>query len=239
MYRIAICDDDENFLNQLSRQTETILCEKGLITGSDFEIDCFSEAGRIQEKVLKEPARYQLLLLDVELSDENGMALARIFRKHEVTCSIIFITSYRDYVFDCFDTQPLWYLLKPVDFEKFKEILLSDYRRSYADTRLVVKINGRKIIIPFQEIYALEATEHRTRIWMSDGFRDWNGALSALKPQLPLFEFCQSHNSYVINLAHVKEIQRTEVLMDNDRIFPVSRRYYDKIFEKYFTFLKI
>lgn len=239
MYQIAVCDDDEKFLEKLCQTAKAILCESGLVCDTDFAIACFSDAIGLREAVLKQPEQYQLLLLDIELSHESGMELARTLREHEITCRIIFITSHRDYVFDCFDTRPLWYLLKPLDVEKFKEILLDDYRHSYEDTRLVIKIGTRKITIPFQDIYALEATDHHTRIWLRDGYRDCNRALSALKSQLPSFDFCQSHNSYIINLSHVKEIQRMEVLMDNDRTFPVSRRYYDLTFEKYFTFLKI
>ncbi|WP_195270501.1 LytTR family DNA-binding domain-containing protein [Eubacterium sp. 1001713B170207_170306_E7] len=239
MYRIAVVDDDESFLNQLCSKMETILCEKGLVTNSDFSIDRFTQAGEIQSAVLENPSYYHLLLLDIELSKENGLALARGLREQDIRCSIIYITAYRDYVFDCFDTQPLWYLMKPLDYDKFTEILLSDYRRSYADTRLVLKIDGRKVPLSFHDIYALEAAQHRTRIWLHEGYRNWNGALSTLKQQLPSSGFCHSHNSYIINLSHVKEIQRTDVLMDNGKTFPVSRRYYNQTFEKYFTFLKL
>lgn len=239
MYRIAICDDDETFLHHLSRKTEEILSENALIRGTDFEIESFCEAAPIERRILENETAFQLLLLDIELSTENGMALAKTLRKHQVTCSIIYITSYRDYVFDCFDTQPLWYLLKPVDFEKFRDILLSDYRRNYADARLVLKIEGRPLSIPYADIYALEATQHLTRIWLQDGCRDWNGALSALKPQLPSFSFCQSHNSYILNLSHVKEIQSADALMDDGRTFPISRRYHDQTLDRYFAFLKL
>lgn len=239
MYRIAICDDDEKFLNQLSQKVDEIMSGNALVRGTDFDIEPFCEAALMQQKILENENAYQLLLLDIELSKENGMELAKTFREQHVTCSIIYITAYRDYVFDCFDTQPLWYLLKPVDFDKFKEILLSDYRRNYVDARLALKIDGRTFTIPYAEIYALESTQHRTRIWLNEGYRDWNGALSALKPRLPTFCFCQSHNSYIINLSHVKEIQRTDALMDNGRTFPVSRRFYDHTFDRYLAYLKI
>ncbi|MBS7009472.1 LytR/AlgR family response regulator transcription factor [Anaerostipes sp.] len=239
MYRIGICDDDKVFLDHLGQKIKEIMIENGLKYGIDFEIEQFSEALQMNRIIQGDRDHYQLLLLDIELSKENGMELARAFRKQQVTCSIIFITSYRDYVFDCFDTQPLWYLLKPIDTEKFEEILLSDYRRSYADTRLAVKIGGRNLAIPFSDIYALEATQHRTRIWLFDEFQDWNGALSKLKPLMPSYSFCQSHNSYMINLSHVIEIQRSDAVMDNGRAFPISRRYFDHTMEKYFTYLKI
>lgn len=239
MYRIAICDDDEEFSNLLSLKVEEIMVEKGLIRGSDFDIDLFSKAASMQHQILKNINLYHLLLLDIELSKDNGIELAKEFRKHQVTCSIIYITAYRDYVFNCFDTQPLWYLLKPLDHDKFKEILLSDYQRNYSDARLVLKINGRQCVILFSDIYALEATQHHTKIWLNDSCRDWNGALSALKPQLPAFSFCQSHNSYIINLSHVKELRKTEAYMDDGRFFPISRRYYEHTFNKYLAFLKI
>lgn len=239
MYRIAVCDDDSMFLNHLTRDIEKIMDENGLVQGMDYNIDQYDQTTGIQRMIRRDKNYYQLLLLDIELSGENGMDMARTFREQQVTSSIIFITCHRDYIYDCFDTQPLWYLLKPPDYDKLKKILLSDYRRSYADIRLAVRIEGRQMAIPFHDIYALESTQHRTRIWLAEDFYDWNGALSALKPQVPSVCFCQSHNSYMINLSHVKEILRTDVLMDNDRTFPVSRRYHDQILEKYFTYLRL
>lgn len=239
MYRIAICDADNVFLGHLSQNIESIMAEAGLEAGSDFEIEPFCEPVPMQHRILKNPSYYQILLLEVELPEENGLQLARRLRGQQVTCSIIFVTAHRDYVYDCFDIQPLWYFLKPVNVSKLKEVLLSDYRRNYAGTRLAVKIKGRQLAIPFQEIYALESTQHRTRIWLAEDFCDWNGPLSALKPQLPALHFCHSHNSYMVNLSHVKEIRRTDLLMDNDQNFPISRRYYNQIREKYLTYRKL
>ena len=239
MYHIAICDDDEAFSKQLKQTIEDIMNESGLILNTDFDIELFAHSEMLQRKIQERQDYYQLLLLDIELSKSNGVELARIFRNQQFSGSLIYISAYRDYVFDCFDTKPLGYLLKPVNDQKFKGILLSDYRKNYADARLVLKIDGKQRVIPFVDIYALEATQHRTRIWMRDGYRDYNGALSSLKGQLPTFSFCQVHNSYIINLSHVKEIQRTEALMDDGRMFPISRRYYDLTLDKYFAFLKI
>lgn len=239
MYRIAICDDDSIFSDYLHENIKKIMNENGLVQGTDYDIEQFNEAAGLQHMIRRNPNGYQLLLLDIELPGENGMDIARTFREQQVTSSIIFITVHRDYIYECFDTQPLWYLLKPLDYEKFRKILLDDYRRNYAKARLAVKIEGRQMAIPFHEIYALESTQHRTRIWLSEKFYDWNGALSALKPQLPAFCFCQSHNSYMINLSHVKEILRADVLMDNNRSFPVSRRYHDQTLEKYFNYLRL
>ncbi|MBS6374101.1 MAG: response regulator transcription factor [Erysipelotrichaceae bacterium] len=239
MYRIAICDDDRIFVNQLNKHIDAIMNDSRLIREKDFTVEQYHEAKALQRVIEQDQNRYQLLLLDIELSNDIGMDMARAFREQQVKSSIIYITSHRDYIYDCFDTQPLWYLLKPIDYEKFKEILLSDYRKNYAGTRLVIKIEGRQLAIPLDEIYALESTQHRTRIWLKEQFLDWNGALSALKVQLPTFSFCQSHNSYIINLNHVLEILRTDVVMDNQKTFPISRRYHDQTLEKYFAYLRL
>lgn len=238
MYRIAICDDDRVFLHQLSLDVVAIMKEHHLEQGVDYDIDQFDEVLTLQQKMQSDNGFYHLLLLDIELSTGNGMDLAREIRKQNISCSIVYITSHRDYIYDCFDTQPLWYLLKPIDLDKFKTILISDYHKNYMDTRLVIKIEGKSVAIPFHKIYAVESTQHRCRIWLAQGHYDWNGSLSALKPQLPIFSFCQSHNSYILNLSHVKEIRRSDALMDNEQLFPISRRYHDQALDRYFAYLK-
>lgn len=66
-------------------------------------------------------SRYDLLLLDCYLSDENlphattGLDIARLLRNQNDDCAIVFITSSTDFAVLGYEVQASGYLLKPVN----------------------------------------------------------------------------------------------------------------------------
>ena len=71
-------------------------------------------------------SRYDLLLLDCYLSDENlphattGLDIARLLRNQNDDCAIVFITSSTDFAVLGYEVQASGYLLKPVNRRTFE-----------------------------------------------------------------------------------------------------------------------
>lgn len=236
MYQIVIGDDDRLFLQQAEEQVRRIMTNYGLIEQMDFALTVYQDPEELKEELLVRPEECQLLLLDVEYGEINGIELARDLRWKLTECSIIYLTFYADFVFECFDTKPLCYRLKPVDWEKMEQLIIKDYRERFLKTLLNLKIGGIPISIPYQEIYALEAVSHRVCLHLKNQKTlEWNGALSKLEQEVSGRCFCKCHNSYLINLEHVGEFSKGEVKMDDGRVFPVSRRFCASSMKQYFA----
>ena len=135
MYHIAIGDDDPLFLRETEDLVSDCLKAEGLERHVDFDIDCLSTSQSLLAALEMDRNRYQLLLLDVEFGQDNGLDVAAALRRRQAAFRLIYITSHRDYVFDSFDTRPLHYLLKPVDGEKLAALIREDYRRRYLGAR--------------------------------------------------------------------------------------------------------
>ena len=238
MYRIAMGDDDPEFLKSTERLAAAAMDADGLVRGVDYDVACFRSAPLLREALSGERDRCQMLLLDVEFGRDNGLDLAASLRKTQDEFSLIYITSYRDYVFDSFDTRPLHYLLKPVDGERLAALIREDYRRRYLDARLYLKAGGRHTSLAFSDIYAAEAARHRVLLHLKDHAEEWRGSLHSLAPRLPGWRFCQCHNSYLVNLSHVTELVRYEARLDNGMAVPVSKRFYRSAIDQYIAFLK-
>lgn len=241
MYEIVIVDDEEIFLNQVHEKVNQIMTDIGLVPDIDFHIAGYQDPDEFKEALLSEEDSCHLLLMDVEFKDreQNGLDLARELREEGIDCSLVFMTFHRDYVFDSFEMKPLWYLLKPLDWDKLKDIIMTDYEESYCSTVLDLKIGRDLLSLPFKSIIAMEAVSHHVRVWMDDQRSlEWNGTLSKLEQELSGWYFCKCHNSYLINLTQVSELLKTEVKMKNGLSFPVSRRYYPSALKQYFSLLK-
>lgn len=156
MYRVAIGDDDPGALEELSGIVSRCLETKGLQAGTDYAVDRYCSASPLLARLEAEGGCYQLILLDIEFGGDNGLQVAAALRESGARFSLIYVTNYRDYVFDSFDTRPLHYLLKPVDADKLSELIREDYRRRHQDARLYLKAGIRHLSLAYQDIYAVE-----------------------------------------------------------------------------------
>lgn len=238
MYRIAIGDDAPQALEELNGIVSRCLEAEGLRPGEDYAVDCYSSASPLLAQLEADRDHYQLILLDIKFGGENGIRVAAALRESDAQFSLIYVTRYRDYVFDSFDTRPLHYLLKPVEEEKLARLVREDYRRRYQESRLHLKTRSRHLSLAYQDIYAVEAALHRVTLHLKDGREEWRSSLTELAPKLPAWCFCRCHNSFFVNLAHVIELVRYEARLDNGTVIPVSKRFYKSAVEQYIAFLK-
>lgn len=238
VYRIVIGDDDKEFLRAAEAVADKCMTEEGLVREEDFTVQCFAEAGPLMDALAEEEDSCRLLLLDVEFGPDNGLAVASALREKGLPFSLIYITSHRDFVFDSFDTHPLHYLLKPLDEEKLRQLIREDHRRCCQDARLYLKQGGKHLSVAYQDIYAVEAAQHRTLIHLQNSAEEWAGTLTALSSKLPGWCFCQCHKSYYVNLTHVTELVRYEARLSNGQVIPISKRFYKSAIERYIAFLK-
>ena len=238
MYRIAIGDDDPIFLREAGTLVAQSMEADGLEQGVDYDITRYSSAPPLLDALRQDRERYQLLILDVEFGADNGIRIAAALRELQAGFSLIYVTNYREYVFQSFDTRPLHYLLKPVDKEKLTALIREDYQCRYLDARLYLKKGGKHLALSFSGIYAVEASSHRVLLYLREHTEEWTGSFRALTPKLPGWCFCRCHNSYFINLAHVTELTRYEARLDNGQIIPISKRFYKSVIQQYIAFLE-
>lgn len=111
--RIAICDDEKEIRDILSRKIKKIC--------SGAEIILYQSG----KELLLADTQPDLCLLDIQMSEPNGMETAKEFRKTNKKAILIFVTALDDYVFDAFDVGAFHYLLKPFDDAKFDEVIKS------------------------------------------------------------------------------------------------------------------
>jgi len=237
VYDIWIGDDDSSFVAETERRIKSALVEDGLKQGEDFSIVCYTDPLSLRSAALQDRLECQFLVLDMEFGAANGIEVAKDLRNIGLSCPLVYLTSYRDYVFDSFVTRPVDYLIKPPNWDRLAGLIRQDFRERYAAARLNLKFQSRLLSLQFDEVYALEAYAHHVRIWLREENIEWNGSLSALEPQLPVWCFCHCHSSYWINLSHVAELNRVEAKMDNGLTFPVSKRLAAAAARQHFAFL--
>ncbi|MFW6295235.1 MAG: LytR/AlgR family response regulator transcription factor, partial [Halanaerobium sp.] len=89
---------------------------------SDFEVLYEVSNGKKALEILKKN-EIELLFLDIQIPDKNGIEIARILKQQQNTPYIIFTTAYDEYAVEAFRLSAIDYLLKPISDQRLEESL--------------------------------------------------------------------------------------------------------------------
>lgn len=229
--KIAICDDEPLQLKYI----HSLVREWSKLVNESIEVSLYSNAEDLLFHYT--PCRFDALLLDIQMTGENGVSLAKRIRSFNDDAVIIFITAVSDYVFEGYDVGAVQYLLKPVDKDKLFACL-SASRRKTADKRRIIfeSEEGSTAVAPDDIIY-LEACSHKTKVVLLGKTFYINESFGSIENRLGN-DFYKCHRSYIVNLKHVNSIKKYDTIMDNGVGVPVSRRIYNDFNNAFIAFYR-
>ena len=89
----------------------------------------FSSGEGLLRWVENHPGELNLIFLDMEMGQLDGMETARRLRQIEESLPLVFVTGYTEHVFEGYTVGALGYLLKPVREDQLKEVLMLQLQR--------------------------------------------------------------------------------------------------------------
>ena len=107
MFKIAICDDESFFTEELRELLSSYMMEKDVV----FEIDTYSSGEALIELGI-EVVRYNIVFLDINMEKVDGIKTAEMIRKVSREVFIVFVTAYVDYSLEGYRLDVVRYLLK-------------------------------------------------------------------------------------------------------------------------------
>lgn len=235
MYQVAICEDEPVMRNRLREFCTDILTEMAV----EHEISVFSSAEEFEEAAISSGSRFDVLLLDIELGGKSGMDLAREMREKGNRMSIIFITGSEEYLREGYSVQPIHYLLKPVNKEKVAEALKIDLELNYHKNNIVLQKGSKTLIVPVGDIVYIESLDHKVIVHLTRKEHVFKWSLSEISKNLPENMFCRVHNSYIINMKHIVEFLRSEVVLPNGLRLPIGRKYYGTVQKSFVRYINL
>ena len=225
MLRIAICDDEPQYVRQITNFVQEYLNTHPELPG---QIDSFSQ-GRELLYQAEERGGFDLYLLDIIMPGLNGIQTGRQLRQLGGGGEIVYLTTSPDYAVDSYSVRALFYLLKPLEKGRLFEVLdaavnkLND-RRSKAV--LITTRDGPRRLLLDQILY-VERVGRSLRYFCSGGAVDSMSLRlpfhAAVEPLLADPRFCQCGSSFAFNLQHVTGVSGQEVLLDSGGAVAIPR----------------
>ena len=235
MINIAVCDDEKNQLEYLSN----VIKKWADVMNKQCTLSLFESAEEFWFEYGKN--RFDIAVLDIQMSGQNGMELAKELRKLNDKISIIFVTGISDFIGEGYNVYAVNYLLKPIDENRLFEALSAASERNnvFSDNKKVVlEIDGETIAIYEDEIEYLEAFSHSTSVYTESGALEVQSGMNAVMAKFSADKFVKCHRSYGVNLKCVKLIKKYEVLLDSGKTVPISRRMYNDVNDAFISYYK-
>ena len=107
--------------------------------------------------------RFDLIFLDIEMKEMNGMTAAHKIREKDERVLLVFLTHMSGYAIRGYAVQESDYILKPLSYELFSCKMKEWLRRiEYTQKQNVLVVSGEETIkLSTDQIYYLEVVSHR------------------------------------------------------------------------------
>lgn len=226
----ALCDDDKYITEEIKK----LLLEYAKDNRVTIDIDEF-ESG---EELLNSEKNYDIIVLDYQLGSTNGLTVAKELRKRNVLSSIIFLTSYPNFMIDAFEVNTFRFLLKPIDKSKFFKAI-DDYIKIVDANYPITIIQNKELKkINSNEICYIEADGKYSNIHLSDKIMHCSKTLAGVTKLLPAYCFVKTHRAFVVNLHYIKSYSSDTVYLSNGESAFLSKNYQKSFQTSYMNFLK-
>ena len=238
--RIAVCDDNKIFAKVLCDMlTEELAAEK-----TDAEIKCFTDGDEVIYQHGIKP--FEAVFLDIDMPALSGFDVAKKIKEAGKECQVIFVTAHSELVYDSFLFRPLNFITKGNDSnmrEKLKVVLdqLSELQKQNTTIILQDDTHGRVAVLLKDVIY-ISSNNHYV-LYHIDKYPQpvvVRGNLKDLEQEYSENNFARIHKKYLVNLAHVFNINITNetVIFKEKFELPMSRSYKDSVNDKLTDYLR-
>lgn len=218
--KIGLCDDDKVWCDY----AEKVIKAFAIKIEINVEISVFQNK---QELLQYEKAPMDVLFLDIELGEDNGIAIADEINKRWTGCQIVFLTNYLYYALEIFQTDHIYYVLKEQFEERISEVfnkIIHFFEQN--NTKISFRgARGTEIQIYPQEIYYLERNLRQTIVHATWGNFQVKEKLDDILKRLSKYDFSRCHNSYIIYLPAVREKKKASYVLENGKEIAISRGY--------------
>ena len=234
--KIAICDDDKFYLEELKNKITKFFNDKNI----ENKIFVYDSA----TTMLSDGETFDMIFSDIEMQDISGIDAAKTMMQRNKKCFIFFITNYSIYLDNAFDVKAFRYLSKPVDDER----LYAGIRKALEimkDSQKIIRVRDAETKIDAEikinDIIYIENHSRKAHIILREKVVVSRDSFKTIKEQIEqeVSYFAEPYQSYFVNLHYVVFHDREKVILkygNNEYTIYMSRRKYNEFNRKMFEF---
>ena len=205
MLRIAIVEDEEEYIKQLQKYVRRFSDENG----QEIEVSVFRDGNEI---VANYSPEFDILLLDIEMPVLDGLNAARKIRKVDEKVVMMFITNVANYAIHGYEVGALLRFQRAVD-----------RARQRVDDEILLTLRDGVVKVSVRQIYYVEVQNRMLIYHTMNGDYTMRGTMKSVEEQLAKYHFVKCNHWYIVNLSHVERISKDTVTVAGTEL-EISRR---------------
>ena len=228
LIKIAICDDDKNAI-----ALQEVVVKSSLQHNSiGYEITTYTIGTNLLDDITDDGYFFDLILLDIEMPELNGMQISEKLKAVLPNVKIIFVTSHTEYAIDAFELSIFRYILKSNLKKKLSSAVIDAAKLIELGTEheYIIQTNNRMEKIPYKDIFYIQRDRGKNSIfYTSMGTSKVRKSLQQIYEELSALEFVFIDRSYIVNIIQIMKICDNSVILKNDIKLPVSRSHLQEV----------
>lgn len=229
--RIAVCDDDNDYLKNVFRPiVEAAVKRSGIAAAVSF----FGDARELLERFSSEG--FDVVILDIDMPKMNGKELAEELRLLDSSFFLVFVTSYRDEVYNTIPYRINAFITKDGGSEKMISELsrVIDERAKFSPELYAAEIisDGERKLMRFAVNDLFYFCCISRKVYLHTGkrtYRLYDSRFADVEEQFLDNGFYEICRGWIVNISKVSLVERSAVTLDNGERLPLSRGRYSKL----------
>ena len=219
VYKIAICDDEAVFVEELKGYLQQYAAQ----TGREF---CYFVYYDGSELLARYDTEYDLIFMDIKMERMNGLKTAEEIRRLDCSVGLIFLTSFKQYVWKGYEYRAVNYLVKPVRYGVLK-MELDRYFANYQgkdEPYFSFSNDSGKFKVPYKNLRYAETAKRNVMLHFEGQKQVIYKSMKEMSAMLlAQREFARCHQSFLVNLSYVKGVKGLELSLTTGESIPISQ----------------
>lgn len=229
MITIGICDDDANILSQV----ETMIKDRF----ENIEIRTFVEPYELERYMASaDEKQIDIMIMDIVFKNDNGIQAAKRVQNRYPKLPLIYLTGYIDYARDIFESDPVYFLVKPIDGNKLYDAVKRAIEKCNKKQYMMVKSRGEVYRVYYDDVVYIESDKKSLHIHTNKATITYINKMSNIENEMPE-EFIRIHQSYLVNANYIDSFDAISVKLNIGYELPISRYRGKNIKEKFFKYI--
>ncbi|MCL2826258.1 MAG: LytTR family DNA-binding domain-containing protein [Eggerthellaceae bacterium] len=216
---IAICDDNAKDAQEIRGYLLSYFERNGFVGA----IHLYDNAEALLDDFA--PGRFDVLFLDIFLKGMSGVDAAAIMRKSDPNCLIVFITMSDSFMREGFALRAASYVEKPLTPEKMEVALTQCHDLFLKNARYIeITLTQRGFKVPLARLAYAEVAG-KSILFHTDMGESFEARMSMdeAEKQLEGAPFLRCHNSFVVNMNYVEDIQGNNLVLKSGQVVPIRK----------------
>lgn len=231
--KIAVCDDDKRDIARIKKLVKAYDADNHIVLSiSEYE------SGFELLKAIINGENVDIIFLDINMDDMDGLSVAKRIREIDDDVPIILVTAFMNYALDGYKVKASRFLIKD-DLDKTFDECMDDICKDIRKKSKTIAFNcvEGEMRLKASDIILIETSGHKNLIKLKNETYQIYEKLDGLEEMLKGYGFLRTHNSFLVNMAHIRGINSYVLTLDDGRQLPVPKARYKQVRQEYTLFL--